>query len=121
MIYVLCYNTDIDDAVQKYYNVIGGTGLVNEDNEVDRAKLFHKTCYNVIKYFNIKIKKAADDQLVVSYLYAIYADDDGVYFNEEHEEYENKAYDILNDNGLLKTKCGNMLDILDLLYILYLK
>ena len=121
MIYVLCYNTNIDDAVQKYYNVIGGSGLVNEDTKVDNAKLFHKTCYNVIKYFNKKIKKTADNQLVVSYLYAIYADDDGVYFNEEHEEHENKAYDILNDNGLLKAKQGNMLDILDLLYELYLK
>jgi hypothetical protein len=121
MIYVLCYNTDLDDAVQKYYDVIGGTGLVNEDTKVDNAKLFHKTCYNVIKYFNKKIKRAAEDQLVISYLYAIYADDDGVYFNEEHEEHENKAYDILNDNGLLKAKQGNMLDILDLLYELYLK
>ena len=121
MIYVLCYNTDIDKTVQKYYNIIGGTGIVNEGIHVDNAKLFHKTCYNVIKYFNKKIKKAADDQLVVSYLYAIYADDDGVYFNEEHEEYENRAYDILHDNGLLKTKQSNMTDILDLLYVLYLK
>jgi hypothetical protein len=126
LIYILCYNTDIDNTVQKYYNVIGGTGRVNGINEineikVDNAKLFHKTCYNVIKYFNKKIKRAAEDQLVISYLYAIYADDDGVYFNEEHEEHENKAYDILNENGLLKTKQGNMHDILDLLYVLYLK
>jgi hypothetical protein len=61
--------------------------------------------------------------MVISYLYAIYADDDGngnIYFNEEHEEYENKAYDILSNNGLLKTKHDNIYDILDLLYELYL-
>lgn len=120
-IYILCNNTNIDDVIQKYYNIIGGSGLVNEDMKVDNVKLFHKTCYNVIKYFNKKIKKAVDDRIVISYLYAIYADDDGVYFNEEHEEHENKAYDILNNNGLLKTKQGNILDILDLLYELYLK
>lgn len=61
--------------------------------------------------------------MVLSYLYAIYADDDGnglIYFDEKHEEYENKAYDILSNNGLLKTKRDNIYDILDLLYELYL-
>jgi hypothetical protein len=58
---------------------------------------------------------------VLSYLYAIYADDDGVYFNEEHELQENKAYDILSDNGLLKEKFVNITEMLDLLYEQYLK
>jgi hypothetical protein len=119
IIYIYCYNIEIDSVIQQYYNIIGGTGRVNII--VDNSKLFHKTCFNVIKYFNKKIKKAVDDSTVISYLYAIYADDEGIEFNEEHEEYENKAYDILRDNGLLKTKSENMTDILDLLYVLYLK
>ena len=63
-----------------------------------------------------------NDSNIISYLYAIYADD-GItaQFIDEHEKYENRAYDILNDNGLLKTKEENILNILDLLYILYLK
>jgi hypothetical protein len=76
-----------------------------------------------MRYFNKKIKNASENRMVISYLYAIYADDDGngnIYFNEEHEEYENKAYDILSNNGLLKTKHDNIYDILDLLYELYL-
>jgi hypothetical protein len=62
-----------------------------------------------------------NDSNIISYLYAIYADDEGIEFNDEHEEYENKAYDILHNNGLLKTKSENTTDILDLLYVLYLK
>ena len=120
IIYIYCYNSELDNTIQKYYNLIGGTGRVNIT--IDNAKLFLKTCYNVTKYFNKKIKKAADDSIVISYLYAIYADD-GItaQFIDEHEKYENRAYDILNDNGLLKTKEENILNILDLLYILYLK
>ena len=121
MISVLCYNTDIDNVLQQYYRVIGGTGSVNADMKVKCDRLFRKTCYNVVKYFNKKIEKAVGDTTIISYLYAIYADDAGIQFNEEHEEHENKAYDILNDNGLLKTKRGNMLDILELLYELYLR
>jgi hypothetical protein len=119
IIYIYCFNNDFDDTIKKFYNFIGGKGSHNID--IDSSKIFHKTCYNVIKYFNKKIKKAAEDRIVLSYLYAIYADDDGVYFNEEHEIQENKAYDILNDNGLLKGKSENITDILDLLYELYLK
>ena len=67
--------------------------------------------------------------MVISYLYAIYADDDGngnIYFNEEHELYENKAYDLLYDNDLLQNKNKDSItdvlhDILDLLYKLYLQ
>ena len=120
MISVLCYNTEIDNVIQQYYGVIGGTGSVNECMKVKCGRLFRKTCYNVLKYFNKKIEKAVGDTTVISYLYAIYADDAGIQFNEEHEEHENKAYDILHNNGLLKTKRGNMLDILELLYELYL-
>jgi hypothetical protein len=119
IIYIFCYHTDIDNTLQQYYNIIGGTGQANIC--VDKPKLFHKTCFNVIKYFNKKIKKAVNDSNIISYLYAIYADDEGIEFNDEHEEYENKAYDILHDNGLLKTKSENTTDILDLLYVLYLK
>ena len=119
ILYIYSYNNDFDDTIQKYFNFIGGEGLSNIC--IDNSKLFHKTCYNVIKYFNKKIKKAADDQIVLSYLYAIYADDDGIYFNEEHELQENKAYDILQDNGLLKGKPDTITDILDLLYELYLQ
>ena len=126
IIYIYCYNTDIDDKIQKYYNFIGGKGTHNI--KIDYSKLFHKTCFNFIKYFNKKIKKASDDRMVISYLYAIYADDDGhgnIHFNEDHELYENKAYDLLYDNGLLQyTNKENitdvLLDILDLLYELYL-
>jgi hypothetical protein len=121
IIYIYCYNSDYDVIVQQYYNLIGGQSSINI--KVDSSKLFHKTCFYLIKYFNKKIKKASDDRMVISYLYAIYADDDGngnIYFNDDHEEYENKAYDILNDNGLLKTKQDNIYDILDLLYELYL-
>ena len=119
IIYIYSYNNDYEDTIQKYYNFIGGSGRSNI--LIDNSKIFHKTCYNVIKYFNKKIKKAADDQIVLSYLYAIYADDDGIYFNEEHELQENKAYDILQDNGLLKGKPDTITDILDLLYELYLQ
>jgi hypothetical protein len=121
MISVLCYNTDIDNVIQQYYGVIGGTGSVNVDMKVNCGRLFRKTCYNVLKYFNKKIEKAVSDTTVISYLYAIYADDAGIQFDEEHEEHENKAYDILQNKGLLKTKRGNMLDILELLYELYLR
>ena len=121
MIYVLCYNTDIDNVLQQYYSIIGGTGSVKDDIKVDCDRLFLKTCFNVIRYFNKKIRKAANDITVISYLYAIYADDEGIQFNEAHEEHENKAYDILRDNGLLKTKSDNMTNILDLLYELYLR
>lgn len=119
ILYIFCNNNDFDNTIQKYFNFIGGDGRSNIS--IDNSKLFHKTCYNVIKYFNKKIKKAADDKIVLSYLYAIYADDDGVYFNEEHELQENKAYDILQDNGLLKEKPETIADILDLLYEQYLK
>ena len=119
IIYIYCYNSEFDNIIQKYYNIIGGTGCVNLP--IDNAKLFHKTCYNVIKYFNEKIKKAADDRMVISYIYAIYASDELVpYFNEEHEQYENKAYDILKNNSLLNSVEFNLLEILDLLYELYL-
>ena len=119
ILYIFCYNNDFDNTIQKYFNFIGGDGHSNIS--IDNSKLFHKTCYNVIKYFNKKIKKAADDKIVLSYLYAIYADDDGVYFNEEHELQENKAYDILKDNGLLNEKPETIADILDLLYEQYLQ
>jgi len=100
--------------------MIGGTGRA--PIHTDHAKLFNTTCFNIIKYFNIKIKKAANDNITLSYLYAIYADDDiGVYFNDDHEEQENRAYDILHDNGLLNAKQSNTTDILDLLYELYLR
>jgi uncharacterized membrane protein YkgB len=82
--------------------------------------LFRKTCFNVVKYFNKKIKKAVENSIVISYLYAIYADDEGLEFNEAHEEYENKAYDILSDNGLLLGKPENIKEMLELLYVLYL-
>ena len=119
IIYIYCYNSEFDNIIQKYYNIIGGTGRVNLP--IDNAKLFHKICYNVIKYFNKKIKKAADDRMVISYIYAIYASDELVpYFNEEHEQYENKAYDILKNNSLLNSVEFNMFEILDLLYELYL-
>lgn len=119
IIHIFCYNSEIDNTIQQYYNIIGGTGQANIC--VDNSKLFHKACFNVIKYFNKKIKKASNDSTLISYLYAIYADDEGIEFNDEHEEYENKAYDILHDNGLLKNKSENTTDILDLLYVLYLK
>jgi hypothetical protein len=68
------------------------------------------------------MKKAVEDSITLSYLYAIYADDDiGVYFNEDHEEQENRAFDILHDNGLLTSKPDNIIDILDLLYVSYLR
>ena len=121
IIYIYCYNSDYDSIVQQYYELIGGQNSINI--KVDSSKLFHKTCFNLMRYFNKKIKNASENRMVISYLYAIYADDDGngnIYFNEEHEEYENKAYDILSNNGLLKTKHDNIYDILDLLYELYL-
>ena len=48
-----------------------------------------------------------------------------LYFNEDHELYENKAYDLLYDNDLLQIKNKDNIteilsDILDLLYKLYL-
>jgi hypothetical protein len=118
MIYIYCNNSDFDNIIQKYYNLIGGTGCVNFN--IDNVKLFHKICYNVIKYFNKKIKKAVDAKMVISYLYAIYASDDNLHFNEEHEQYENIAYDILFNNGLLNSVEFNLFEILDLLYELYL-
>jgi hypothetical protein len=118
IIYIFCYHTDIDNTIQQYYNIIGGTG--NTNLNVDNDKLFRKTCFNVVKYFNKKIKKTVENSIVISYLYAIYADDEGLEFNEAHEEYENKAYDILSDNGLLLAKPENIKEMLDLLYVLYL-
>jgi hypothetical protein len=126
IIYIFCYNTDINNKIQKYYNFIGGKGKHNI--EIDYSELFHKTCFNFVKYFNKKIKKASDDRMVISYLYAIYSNDDGngnIYFNEDHELYENKAYDLLFDNDLLQIKNKDNIteilsDILDLLYELYL-
>jgi len=121
IIYIYCYNSDYDSIVQQYYNLIGGQSSINM--KVNPSKLFHKTCCYLMRYFNKKIKNASENRMVISYLYAIYADDDGngnIDFNEEHEEYENKAYDILSNNGLLKTKRDNIYDILDLLYELYL-
>jgi len=120
IIYIYCYNASIDNITQQYYTMIGGTGCV--PIHTDHAKLFNTTCFNIIKYFNTKIKKASNDNIALSYLYAIYADDDiGVYFNDDHEEQENRAYDILHDNGLLNAKQSNTTDILDLLYELYLR
>lgn len=120
IIYTYCYNTEIDNVLQKYYTMIGGTG--RQPIHIDNIKLFHKTCYNIVKYFNIKIKKAVEDSITLSYIYAIYADDDGgVYFNEDHEIHENKAYDILHENGLLSKKRGDDIEILDLLYKHYLR
>lgn len=120
IIYTYCYNTEIDNVLQQYYTMIGGTG--RQPINIDNIKLFHKTCYNIVKYFNIKIKKAVEDSITLSYIYAIYADDDGgVYFNEDHEIHENKAYDILHENGLLSKKRGDDIEILDLLYKLYLR
>lgn len=119
IIYIYSYNSELNNTIQQYYNLIGGTGRVNFT--INNSMLFHKTCYNIIKYFNKKIKKAADDRMVISYLYAIYASDELVpYFNEEHEKYENKAYDILKNKGLLNSVEFNMSEILDLLYELYL-
>ena len=119
IIHIFCNNTDINDIVQQYYNIIGGTGDANII--IDKSKLFHKTCYNVVKYFNKKIKKAADDKMVLSYLYGIYNADDTVNFNEAHEEYENKAYDLLSENGLLSSNSEDISDILDFLYERYLE
>lgn len=120
IIYIYCYNASIENITQHYYTMIGGTGRV--PIHTDNAKLFNTTCFNIIKYFNTKIKKAANDTITLSYLYAIYADDDiGVYFNDDHEEQENRAYDILHDNGLLREKQSNTTDILDLLYNLYIR
>ena len=119
IIHIFCNNTDINDIVQQYYNIIGGTGDANII--IDKSKLFHKTCYNVVKYFNKKIKKAADDKMVLSYLYGIYNADATVYFNEANEEYENKAYDLLSENGLLSSNSEDISDILDFLYERYLE
>jgi hypothetical protein len=120
IIYIYCYNASIENTIQQYYAMLGGIGRV--PIRIDHSKLFHKTCFNIIKYFNIKMKKAVEDSITLSYLYAIYADDDiGVYFNEDHEEQENRAFDILHDNGLLTSKPDNIIDILDLLYVSYLR
>jgi len=119
IIHIYCNNTDINEEVQKYYNFIGGTGYANIF--VDKSKLFHKTCYNVVKYFNKKIKKAADDKMVLSYLYGIYNGDDTVNFNDKNEKYENKAYDLLSENGLLSSNSEDITDILDFLYERYLQ
>jgi len=120
IIYIYCYNASIENTIQQYYTMLGGIGRV--PIHIDHSKLFHKACFNIIKYFNIKMKKAVKDSITLSYLYAIYADDDiGVYFNEDHEEQENRAYDIIYDNGLLTSKSDNLNDILDLLYEMYLR
>jgi hypothetical protein len=119
IIHIYCNNTDINEEVQKYYNFIGGTGYANIF--VDKSKLFHKTCYNVVKYFNKKIKKAADDKMVLSYLYGIYNGDDTVNFNDKNEKYENEAYDLLSENGLLSSNSEDITDILDFLYERYLQ
>jgi hypothetical protein len=119
IIHIYCNNTDINEEVQKYYNFIGGTGYANIF--VDKSKLFHKTCYNVVKYFNKKMKKAADDKMVLSYLYGIYNGDDTVNFNDKNEKYENEAYDLLLENGLLSSNSEDITDILDFLYERYLQ
>jgi hypothetical protein len=119
IIHIYCNNTDINEEVQKYYNFIGGTGYANIF--VDKSKLFHKTCYNVVKYFNKKMKKAADDKMVLSYLYGIYNGDDTVNFNDKNEKYENEAYDLLSENGLLSSNSEDITDILDFLYERYLQ
>ena len=119
IIHIYCNNTDINEEVQKYYNFIGGTGDANII--VDKSKLFHKTCYNVVKYFNKKMKKAADDKMVLSYLYGIYNADATVFFNEANEKYENEAYDLLSENGLLSSNTEDISDILDFLYERYLQ
>jgi len=119
IIHIYCNNADINEEVQKYYNFIGGTGDANII--VDKSKLFHKTCYNVVKYFNKKMKKAADDKMVLSYLYGIYNADATVFFNEANEKYENEAYDLLLENGLLSSNCEDISDILDFLYERYLQ
>jgi hypothetical protein len=122
IISIYCSNAGIDNITQQYYTMIGGIG--RSPIHTEYTKLFYKTCFNVIQYFNTKIKKASNDSIALSYLYAIYADDDvGIYFNDEHEEQENRAYDILHDNGLLATKHddNNIIDILDLLYEMYLQ
>jgi len=119
IIHIYCNNTDINEEVQKYYNFIGGTGYANIF--VDKSKLFHKTCYNIVKYFNKKIKKAADDKMVLSYLYGIYNADATVFFNEANEKYENEAYDLLSKNGLLSSNSEDITDILDFLYERYLQ
>jgi hypothetical protein len=120
MINVYCHNNDIDNAIQKYYEFIGGIG--DTKMKVDNTRLFQKTCYNIIKYFNKKIKNAADEKYVLSYLYAIYTADEGyAHFNEEHAEHENKAYDLLNDNGLLSQESIDIYVLLDFLYERYLQ
>jgi hypothetical protein len=120
MINVYCHNNDIDNAIQKYYEFIGGIG--DTKMKVDNTRLFQKTCYNIIKYFNKKIKNAADEKYVLSYLYAIYTADEGyAHFNEEHAEHENKAYDLLSDNGLLSQESIDIYVLLDFLYERYLQ
>lgn len=120
IINMYCYNNDIDITAQKYYEFIGGVGYTKI--KVDNSKLFNKTCYNIIKYFDKKIKKAADEKYVLSYLYAIYTADEGyAHFNEAHAEHENKAYDLLNDNGLLSSKSTDIYILLDFLYERYLQ
>jgi hypothetical protein len=109
IIHIYCNNTDINEEVQKYYNFIGGTGYANIF--VDKSKLFHKTCYNVVKYFNKKMKKSADDKMVLSYLYGIYNGDDTVNFNDKNEKYENEAYDLLSENGLFCLLTAKILQI----------
>jgi hypothetical protein len=74
-----------------------------------------------VKYFNKKMKKAADDKMVLSYLYGIYNADATVFFNEANEKYENEAYDLLLENGLLSSNCEDISDILDFLYERYLQ
>jgi hypothetical protein len=120
IISMYCHNNDIDSNAQKYYEFIGGVG--NCKIKVDNTKLFQKTCYNIIKYFNKKIKKAADEKYVLSYLYAIYTADEGyTHFNEEHAEHENKAYDLLSEYGLLSDKTYDIYVLLDFLYERYLQ
>ena len=119
IIKIFCDNLELDNTIKEYYDLIGGKGLYNFN--VDYTKLFHKTCYNVIKYFNKKMKKAVDDHFVIKYLYSIYSEDENMFFVEEHQQYKDKATDLLLNNGLLNSTEFNILKMLDLLYELYLK
>ena len=119
IIKIFCDNLELDNTIKQYYYLIGGKEQYNFD--IDNTKLFHKTCYNVIKYFNKKIKKAVDDHFVIKYLYSIYSEDINMYFIEEHQQYKDKATDLLLNNGLLNSVEFNILKMLDLLYELYLK
>jgi hypothetical protein len=119
IIKIFCDNLELDNTIKQYYDLIGGKEHYNFN--VDYTKLFHKTCYNVIKYFNKKIKKTVDDHFVIKYLYSIYSEDINMYFIEEHQQYKDKATDLLLNNGRLNSTEFNILKMLDLLYELYLK